>query len=61
VVSFAADEVWDAILGVKTNEAGMAVAAVGGGGWRCPLLPPLFYWRMKNSLFVPRRRRHFSF
>jgi hypothetical protein len=31
VVSFAADEVWDALLGVKTVEAGTAVAAVGGG------------------------------
>ena len=33
----------------------------GGSGRRCPLLPPLFYWRMKNSLSVSRRRRHFSF
>jgi hypothetical protein len=31
VVSFAADEAWDAILVVKTAEAGMAAAAVGGG------------------------------
>jgi hypothetical protein len=29
VVSFAADEAWDALLGVKTAEAG--TAAVGGG------------------------------
>jgi hypothetical protein len=33
----------------------------GGSGRRCPLLPPLFYWRMKNNLSVPCRRRHFSF
>jgi hypothetical protein len=31
VVSFAADEAWDALLGVKTAEAGMAAAAAGGG------------------------------
>jgi hypothetical protein len=30
VVSFAADEAWDALLGVKTAEPGTA-AAVGGG------------------------------
>jgi hypothetical protein len=30
VVSLAADEAWDALLGVKTAEAGTA-AAVGGG------------------------------
>jgi hypothetical protein len=31
VVSFAADEAWDALLGVKTAEAGTVVAAAGGG------------------------------
>jgi hypothetical protein len=31
VVSFAADETWDALLGVKTTEAGTAAAAAGGG------------------------------
>jgi hypothetical protein len=31
VVSFNVDEAWDALLGVKTAEAGMAVAAAGGG------------------------------
>jgi hypothetical protein len=31
VVSFAANEAWDALLGVKTAEAGTTVAAVGGG------------------------------
>jgi hypothetical protein len=35
VVSFATDEAWDAILGVKTAEAGTAVA---GGGALCFLL-----------------------
>jgi hypothetical protein len=33
----------------------------GGGGRQCPLFPPLFYWRMKNSLYVSRRRQHYSF
>jgi hypothetical protein len=31
VVSFAADEAWDALLGVKTTEAGTTAAAAGGG------------------------------
>jgi hypothetical protein len=31
VVSFATDEAWDALLGVKTAEAGTAAAAAGGG------------------------------
>jgi hypothetical protein len=52
VVSFAADEAWDALLGIKTAEAGTTGV---------PVLPPLFYLRMKNSLSVPRRRRHFTF
>jgi hypothetical protein len=30
VVSFATDEAWDALLGVKTAEAGTAAAAAGG-------------------------------
>jgi hypothetical protein len=30
MVSFAADEAWDALLGVKTAEAGTAVAAADG-------------------------------
>jgi hypothetical protein len=37
VVSFAADEAWDALLGVKTVEAG-TTAAVAGGGALCFLL-----------------------
>jgi hypothetical protein len=32
VVSFAADEAWGALLGVKTAEAGTTTAAVGGSG-----------------------------
>jgi hypothetical protein len=31
VVSFAANEAWDALLGVKTAEVGTVVAAAGGG------------------------------
>jgi hypothetical protein len=31
VVLFAADEAWDALLGVKTAEAGTAAAVVSGG------------------------------
>jgi hypothetical protein len=31
VVSFATDEAFDALLGVKTAEAGMALAVAGGG------------------------------
>jgi hypothetical protein len=31
VVSFATDEAWDALLGVKTAEAGTAAAAASGG------------------------------
>jgi hypothetical protein len=45
VVSFAADEAWDALLGVKTAEAGTTVAAVGGGAL-CFLLYSI---EMKNS------------
>jgi hypothetical protein len=36
VVSFAADEAWDALLGVKTAKVGTAAAA--GGGALCFLL-----------------------
>jgi hypothetical protein len=31
VVSFAANEAWDALLGVKTAKAGTTAAAAGGG------------------------------
>jgi hypothetical protein len=40
VVSFAADEASDALLGVKTAEAGMAAAAAAGGGALCFHLYP---------------------
>jgi hypothetical protein len=39
VVSFANNEAWDAILGVKTAEAGTATAAAGSGAL-CFLLYP---------------------
>jgi hypothetical protein len=57
VVSFAADEAWDALLGVKTAEEG--TTAVGGGAL-CFLLCSIQMTvgassiRMKNS-------SHFSF
>jgi hypothetical protein len=38
VVSFAANEAWDALLGVKTAEAGTVAAAAAGGGALCFLL-----------------------
>jgi hypothetical protein len=31
VVSFAVDEAWDAVLGVKTTESGTTAAVAGGG------------------------------
>jgi hypothetical protein len=37
VVSFAPDEAWDALLGVKTAEAGTTAVAVGGSAF-CFLL-----------------------
>jgi hypothetical protein len=37
VVSFSADEAWDALLGVKTAEEG-TTGAVAGGGDLCFLL-----------------------
>jgi dihydrofolate reductase len=39
VVSFAADEAWDALLDVKTTEAGTTTAVVGGSAL-CFLLYP---------------------
>jgi hypothetical protein len=39
VVSFAADEAWDALLGVKTAEAGTTAVAASGGAL-CFLLYP---------------------
>jgi hypothetical protein len=56
VVSFATDEAWDALLGVKTAEAATAVA---GGGALCVLLCSIQVTvgvssiQMKNSLISP--------
>jgi hypothetical protein len=44
VVSFAANETWDALLGVKTTEAGTAGAAAGGGALYF-LLCSIIEWR----------------
>jgi hypothetical protein len=46
VLSFAAEEAWDALLGVKTAEAGTTTAAAGGGAL-CFLLYPS---RVANSI-----------
>jgi hypothetical protein len=54
VVSFTADEAWDALLVVKTAEAGTAGAAV-------PSASSFVLLENENSLFVPRRPWHFSF
>jgi hypothetical protein len=51
VVSFAADEAWDALLGVKTAEAGTTAAAAGGGALcflLCSIVGPSSI-QMKNS------------
>jgi hypothetical protein len=59
VVSFVADEAWDALLGVKTAEAGTTAAATGSGAL-CFLLCSIQVFvgatsiQMKNS-------SHFSF
>jgi hypothetical protein len=58
VVSFATDEAFDALLGVKTAEAGMALA-VAGGGALCFLLCSIQVTvgassiQMKNSPISP--------
>jgi hypothetical protein len=56
VVSFAADEAWDALFGVKTTEVGTA-----GAGAFCFLLCSHLVLENEEQLSVPRRRRHFSF
>jgi hypothetical protein len=58
VVSFAADEAWDALLGVKTAEAGMAVAA--GGGALCFLLCSIQMILGASSIQM-KNSSHFSF
>jgi hypothetical protein len=59
VVSFATDEAWDALLCVKTTEAGTTVPATGGGALSFLLCSiQVTVWassiQMKNS-------SHFSF
>jgi hypothetical protein len=56
VLSFAAEEAWDALLGVKTAEAG-TTTAVAGGGALCFLLthpasPTVFLFLICNQIFV---------
>jgi hypothetical protein len=57
VVSFAADEAWDALLGVKTAEAGMTVA---GGGALCFLLCSIQMTVGASSIQM-KNSPHFSF
>jgi hypothetical protein len=63
VVSFAADEAWDAILGVKTAEAGTTVAtAVPSASsfvplekeeqFICPASLKTFLFLIRNQIFV---------
>jgi hypothetical protein len=58
VVSFAADEAWDALLGVKTAEAGTTMAAGGGA-----LSFLLCYIQMTvgASSILMKNNSHFSF
>jgi hypothetical protein len=58
VVSFAADEAWDALLGVKTAEAGTAVAA--GGSALCFLLCSIQMTVGASSIQM-KNSSHFSF
>jgi hypothetical protein len=59
VVSFATDEAWDALLGVKTAEAGMA-AATGGGGALSFLLCSI-QMTVGGSSIQMKNSSHFSF
>jgi hypothetical protein len=54
VVSFAADEAWDALLGVKTAEAGTVGAVV-------PSASSFVLLENEEQFIHLRRRRHFSF
>jgi hypothetical protein len=58
VVSFAADEAWDALLCVKTAEAGTAVAA--GGGALCFLFCSIQMTVGASSIQM-NNSSHFSF
>jgi hypothetical protein len=63
VVSFATDEAWDALLGVKTAEAG-TTGATAGGGALCFLLYSHLVLENEEQFICPespRHRRHFSF
>jgi hypothetical protein len=59
VVLFAADDAWDALLGVKTTEAGMAAATVGGGAL-CFLLCSIQVTVGASSIQM-KNNSHFSF
>jgi hypothetical protein len=59
VVSFAADEAWDALLGVKTTEAGTTAAAAGGGAL-CFLLCSIQVTMGASSIQM-KNNSHFSF
>jgi hypothetical protein len=58
VVSFATDEAWDALLGVKTAEVGTAAAAAGGGAL-CFLLCSIQMTVGASSIQM--NNSHFSF
>jgi hypothetical protein len=59
VVSYAADKAWDALLGVKTVEAGTAAAAAGGGAL-CFFLCSIQMTVVASSIQM-KNRSHFSF
>jgi hypothetical protein len=59
VVSFATDEVWDALFGVKTAEEGTAAAAAGGGAL-CFLLCSIQMTVGASSIQM-KNSSHFSF
>jgi hypothetical protein len=58
VVSFAADEAWNALLGVKTAEAGTAAAA--GSGALCLLLCSIQMTVEASSIQI-KNNSHFFF
>jgi hypothetical protein len=58
VVSFAADEAWDALLAVKTAEVGTTAAA--GGGALCFLLCSIQMTMGAHSIQM-KNSSHFSF
>jgi hypothetical protein len=58
VVSYADDKAWDALLGVKTVEAGTAAAA--GGGALCFFLCSIQMIVVASSIQM-KNRSHFSF